>query len=60
MNSFASLAMIGAVSSVPDLARESSDEEDDIEMNSKDLRKHLFVTNFRCCIIYIIMWFNKI
>lgn len=39
MNSFASLAMIGAVSSVPDLARESSDEEDDIEMNSKDLEE---------------------
>lgn len=39
MNSFASLAMIGAVSSVPDLARESSDEEEDIEMNSKDLEE---------------------
>lgn len=40
MNSFASLAMIGAVSSVPDLTRESSDDEDeDLKMTSSELEK---------------------
>lgn len=42
MNSFASLAMIGAVSSVPDLhvARESSDEDEgDIGLDNSELEK---------------------